>query len=106
MGRDRRGRAREGLTRHALPDGCLVWSARLPAALCLDPPDFADAWRLHPPERHRIRMHGRFRAHPATSSRPTPATHHYTGNVNRALRCLARVRAVPRSGARRPSTRG
>lgn len=46
-------------TRHELPDGCELFSGRLPAELSLGEAELADLWKLHPPQPGTIRRFGR-----------------------------------------------
>lgn len=74
----------EELHTYTLPDGCVFFSARLPAELTLGPVAFEALWDQHPSDYHLIKMHGRTVATPRWQQ-AYGNDYHYTGRVNAAL---------------------
>lgn len=73
-----------GFVAHDLGDGHAFHVGRLPAELLPDADGFAALWDAHPPDYHRIVIHGREVETPRWQQ-AYGADYHYTGQVNKAL---------------------
>lgn len=74
----------DGFTQRTLSDGSAFYVGRIPENLVWSDATFEAAWRLHPVEKHRIKMIGREVDTPRWQQ-AYGADYEYTGRMNRAL---------------------
>lgn len=74
----------DGFECHALDERHCFSTGRVPEDLVLTPEHLEILWSLHPPQYHRIKIHGRVVATPRWQQ-AYGADSHYTGRVNEAL---------------------